>query len=68
MNTHKCRYGCDKVLVFDRDLPSPPFFEQDTGIHHTYKRCAEILGPKAKEAFARDAEERKAKKQQQQQK
>lgn len=63
-NSQLCRYGCGKVIVFDGQLPSPPFFEQDTGIHHTYKRCAEILGPKAKEAFAKDAAERKARKQQ----
>jgi hypothetical protein len=56
-----CRYGCGRKIVFDISLPSPPYREIDTAVHHTYKRCAEILGPKSKDAFGKDAVERKMK-------
>jgi hypothetical protein len=51
-NTHKCRYGCGKVLVYDQECGKPPFYEEDTGIHHTYKRCADLIGPDASTRFS----------------
>jgi hypothetical protein len=57
-----CRYNCGKVIVFDAALPSPPYYEVVTGVHHTYKRCAELLGKeRAATEFSKDAKERKQK-------
>lgn len=39
----ECKEGCGKLLIYDSSLPKPPFAEADSGIHHTYKRCAELL-------------------------
>lgn len=56
--SRQCKYGCGRTIVYDNTLPSPPYREVDTGIHHTYKRCADLLGPNAKASFANDAAER----------
>ena len=59
----KCKYNCGKELLYNKDLPSPPFQEEDTGIHHTFKRCAELLGTdRAKAEFSKDAKQRKLRK------
>lgn len=44
----ECKEGCGKLLIYDSSLPKPPFAEADSGIHHTYKRCAEVLESKSR--------------------
>lgn len=48
---NSCRFQCGKTLVYDPDIGNPPFKEVDTGIHHTFKRCAELIGSDASRRF-----------------
>lgn len=38
----ECMFKCGKILVFDPNLPSPPYVEKGTNIHHTFQRCFEV--------------------------
>lgn len=38
----KCFDRCGKIIEYDPELAPPPFFEVDTGIHHTFKRCGSL--------------------------
>ena len=39
-----CVFGCGKQIVYDSTLSGPSYREIDTGLHHSFKRCAEIIG------------------------
>lgn len=55
----ECMFECGKVLIFDPELPSPPYREKDTKIHHTFQRCYECKPEGANERFAKYHERKK---------
>lgn len=48
----ECMFKCGKIIVFDPELPHPPYREKDTGFHHTFQRCYEAKPEDAKQRFA----------------
>jgi hypothetical protein len=48
VNERPCKYGCGKNIVFSDKVGKPPFVEVDSGEHHTYKRCADLLNAQGK--------------------
>ena len=43
-NPRPCIFQCGKDIVYDSTLPNPSYREVGTGLHHSYKRCAEVIG------------------------
>ena len=39
-----CIFGCGAKINYDSTLPGPSYREVDTGLHHSFKRCAELIG------------------------
>jgi len=40
----ECIFMCGKHIVYDSTLPNPSYREVETGLHHSNKRCAEVIG------------------------
>ena len=36
-----CIFGCGAKINYDSTLPGPSYREVNTGLHHSFKRCAE---------------------------
>ena len=39
-----CIFGCGAKINYDSTLPGPSYREVNTGLHHSFKRCAELIG------------------------
>ena len=39
-----CIFGCGAKINYDSTLPGPSYSEVNTGLHHSFKRCAELIG------------------------
>lgn len=48
----KCINGCGKDIYWDKSIEDSKlkWAECDSGIHHTYKRCADVLKSQGKDA------------------
>ena len=51
----ECIFGCGAKIRYDSTLPGPSYREVDTNLHHSFKRCADLIGEPevAKQRFQR---------------